>query len=234
MVRHSVFVVGGSLFTVAVTPDCEFTPRLAAASRSLLYTLLWLRHPGMPVAMALLVSAAATAWMPNQLPPGTFARSALGCHPQRRTNGVQLCAPNEEDSLDFLVIYGDARVLLAYGCVQALFDLLERPVTAVKPGIFLPVPHAPSQAIILAAVWVGLTLVLDGYSLRVTRGATSQTAALKKALIAGLCASGILVSLALSRADPGLTLEAELDFIMGSTTALCGWRFLFMSAGPIV
>ena len=190
----------------------------------------------MPIAIALLASVAAAAWVPHHLAPGTASLSRnidiLGRR-QRQRDRVQLCAPDEEDSLDFLVIYGDAGVLLAYGCVQALFDVLERPFTAVQPGVFLPVPHAPSQAILLAALWVGLTLALDGYSLRVTRGATSQPASLQKALIAGLCASAILVSLALSRSDSGLTLEAELDFILGSTTALCGWRFLFMSGGPI-
>ena len=118
-------------------------------------------------------------------------------------------------------------MLLAYGCVQAIFDLVERPLVARQPGLFLPVPHAPSQAIILAAAWVGLTLALDGYSLSVTRGAASRTGA---SLAAGICASSILISLALSQ---GFLLEAELDFVLGSATALCGWRFLFNSGGVI-
>ena len=158
-------------------------------------------------------------------------RNAISCHAQQklRAGHPQLGEPDDEESLDFLVLYGDAGVLLAYGCVQAIFDLVERPLVQKQPGLFLPVPHAPSQAIILAAAWVGLTLALDGYSLSVTRAA-SRTLALGKLLAAGICASSVLIGLALSQA---YSLEAELDFVLGSATALCGWRFLFASGGVI-
>ena len=124
-----------------------------------------------------------------------------------------------EDDLDTLVLYGDSGVILAYGSVQALFDVWVRPLNELQPGSFAPVLHAPSQAICIAAVWVGITLALKGYQPEATRSLS-----LTPLLAAWVGSSAVILGVFLLL---GLPLDAEADFLVGSGVVVGGWRYTY-------
>ena len=148
------------------------------------------------------------------------------CRQHRST--VPLCLDNGDDGndagLDFLGIYGDAGVLLAYGSVQTVFDLLVKPIAAT--GIFLPVPHAASQGIVLAALWCGMLLLLKEYSL-------SRTRTFRPFPLTATWLSSSLAMLAASTTIMGVPLEAELDFLVGAASVLGGWRYCLTTGAEL-
>ena len=81
---------------------------------------------------------------------GLQANAAL---PASRRSSPPTCY--SDDGIDELILYGDAGVLCAYGSVQALFDVWLRPLAELQPDAFVPVIHAPSQAIAIAAKCAG-------------------------------------------------------------------------------
>ena len=139
---------------------------------------------------------------------------------------------DDEEELDYLALQGDAGVILSYGCVQALFDVLERPLQALNPGLFLPVPHAPTQAMTMAALWVGITSLANGYRRCITRDLSSP-GTVSTLLVAALGSSMSLVGVALATYPEMLSIEAELEFVISMLAALGLWRFCLSQEVPL-
>ena len=138
-----------------------------------------------------------------------------------------------EDKIDTLVMRGDAGVLIGYGTVQALVDVVLSPLAKASPGMFtqdLPVLAAPLQGILLAALWVGITNALDGYRAGATRTLPSRAAIVP--LVAAWLGSS--VTLIAAFAALGLPLEAEVEFVFGSATVIGGWRLLYANSLPLL
>ena len=109
------------------------------------------------------------AWAPGKARPADVVTAAVNCHPRARCLRCY-----SDDDIDSLVLYGDFGVLLAYGSVQGIFDVLMKPLAAIQPQAIVPVLHAPSQSVAIASIWVGITLLLRGYRPSVTRSLPSR------------------------------------------------------------
>ena len=131
---------------------------------------------------------------------------------------------------DPLVRRGDVGVLVAYGSVQAAVDQILLPVATSQPALFSqdkPVDAAPLQGVILATLWVGITMAIDGYNPSVTR---AWPDCLKPLTLAWLGSGAIMVA---GFAALGLPLEAEVEFVLGSATVIGGWRYLYSFRLPL-
>lgn len=166
----------------------------------------------------------ATAWTQHNNPMVTDTT--------RRASSISCVFRGDEEELDYLALQGDAGVILSYGCVQALFDVLERPIQALNPGLFLPVPHAPTQAITMAALWVGITSLANGYRRSITRDLSSP-GTVSTLIVAALGSSISLVGVALATYPEMLSIEAELEFVISMLAALGLWRFCLSQEVPL-
>ena len=139
-----------------------------------------------------------------------------------------LCASGE-----YLASYpADAGVLLAYGSVQAIFDVSLAPLydaLAPEGGAVAIVSHAPLQGMFIAAVWTAILLLLKAYRPSITRSLPSA-AALRPLVVAWLGSSLGLVALLVALHVP---LDAEADFLLGSLSVIAGWRFLYSQGMPL-
>lgn len=137
-----------------------------------------------------------------------------------------------DDRVDTLVLYGDAGVLVGYGVVQSIVDISLQPFATAQPELFTqdqPVLAAQWQGLALAALWVLITSLLDGYSPDATRTLPSRDA------VTPLVTAWLGSSLALLGLFSllGLPLEAEAEFVFGSATVIGGWRFLYSQSLPL-
>ena len=82
----------------------------------------------------------------------------------------------DDERVDTLVMYTDAGVLLGYGIIQALFDTIMMPLAKSPTGLFVPVAQAPLQGVVVAMLWVGVTLAIGGYRPSCTRTLPSKDA----------------------------------------------------------
>ena len=155
---------------------------------------------------------------------GLQANAAL---PASRRSSPPTCY--SDDGIDELILYGDAGVLCAYGSVQALFDVWLRPLAELQPDAFVPVIHAPSQAIAIAALWVGITLALKGYRPSVTRTLPSSESLIPLAA-AWVGSASIMLAVF---AALGLPLDAEPDFLFGSAVVVGAWRYAYSQGLPL-
>ena len=134
-----------------------------------------------------------------------------------------------DDRIDELILYGDAGVLCAYGSVQALFDVWLRPLAELQPDAFAPVIHAPSQAIAIAALWVGIILSLNGYRPSATRSLPSSQA-LVPLLAAWVGSASTMLAVFVGL---GLPLDAEAEFLVGSAVVVGAWRYAYSQGLPL-
>ena len=127
---------------------------------------------------------------------------------------------------------GDAGVLVGYGAVQTFMDATLAPVASTNPELFAlaqPIPGASLQGIVLAALWVGITSVQNGYRAGATRTLPSKESLIPLAT-AWLGSGTILLTLC---AVQGIPLDAEVEFILGSATVVGGWRLLYSDSLPL-
>ena len=117
-----------------------------------------------------------------------------------------------------MVLYGDAGVLCVYGSVQGIFDSAMRPVNALlSEPMSQPIAHAPAQCIVIAAIWILVTLLMNGYRPSSTRS--------REALVPLLVAWLLSASVALALSSPlGIPLAAESEFVLGALCVVAGWR----------
>ena len=175
---------------------------------------------------SLLVTVA--AWSPGSPGRTTLSRSVVIARSQRCVSPACF----SDDNLDTLVLSGDVGVLIAYGAVQSAVDGLLMPIATAQPDMFtqtMAVPGASLQGIVLAALWVGITLLLRGYRPSVTRSIPAPEALFPLAC-AWLGSGAILVLLSTLI---GLPYEAELEFALGSATVVGGWRLLYSRWLPL-
>ena len=156
----------------------------------------------------------------------SFSSRRVSCGPRaappRRGNPLRL---SYWDDVDSLVLSGDASVLVGYGLVQGATDAALLPLATSQPELFTqsqPVLAAQSQGLLLAALWVGITSQMHGYSPTLTR--TLQRDVLVPLAAAWLGSSLFLLS---AFAALGLPLEAEAEFVLGSLVVVIGWRWLY-------
>jgi hypothetical protein len=139
----------------------------------------------------------------------------------------------DDDRFDRLVLYGDAGVLVGYGVIQTLVDTALMPLASSQPEMFTqdqPVLVATFQGVVIAALWVGITLALDGYRAGATRSLPSSES-LVPLVGAWLGSSAVLLGVFVAA---GLPLEAEAEFVFGSATVIGGWRFLYSRNLPLL
>ena len=145
----------------------------------------------------------------------------------RRTLAIAMC---EDDSVDNLVIIGDAGALFIYGTVQAVVDVILAPFAAADPEMFtndLPLEMPLAQGSLLALVWIGLTYFSGGY--KWSRSREFPQSLLSSAVTWIACSALLLGALALLASvgiGPGAS-QAEMDFFFGSLTVVGGWRLVY-------
>ena len=138
---------------------------------------------------------------------------------------------DDDIPIDYLVLYGDSGVLLAFGSVQAIFDAALGPIWSAMDtsNSVSVVSHAPLQGMLLAAVWVSILLLLKAYRPSITRSLPSAAAILPLfAAWAGSSLTLVAVLVAL-----GVPLDAESDFLLGSASVIAGWRYLYSQGLPL-
>jgi hypothetical protein len=177
---------------------------------------------------ALLLTDFCTAWTPAPCPH-------LRSHPHLQSSPHHLArAPPpvcySDDTIDELVLYGDAGVLLIFGTVQAFFDGLMAPLASSPTGLFVPVTAAALQGVVLAALWVGITLALRGYRPSATRTLPSRDAIVPLAA-AWLGSSAVML---FAFASLGLRLDVECEFLTGCSACMAGWRWLYSQGMPLL
>ena len=95
--------------------------------------------------------------------------------------------------------------------------------------LFVPVALAPAQGVVVAALWVAITLAVGGYKPSRTRTLPS-----KDAIVPLLCAwvgSSAAVVALLAALD--LPLAGEPDFLVGVLTCIGGWRYFYAGFLPL-
>ena len=129
-----------------------------------------------------------------------------------------------DDESDSVLFYGDALVLLAYGSVTALFDVwLSRAPDAITI-MSAPVVHAPSQAIVIALLWLGITFALHGYR---------ANASLWPLIAAWVGSSTIMLAVYALFGSPGPVPIEEINFVLGTAVAVGGWRYAYSQGLPL-
>ena len=159
-------------------------------------------------------------------------------HQQLRHQQASIsCGLNDDDSggdpdIDFLALQGDAGAILAYGSVQAVFDVWQRQLPLFQTfETFEPVSHAPSQAIGIAMIWVGVTWLLRGYRLGATQALFTADGLVPLA-VAWLGSSTAMLCTFVLLGSPG-PLGTEASFVLGSAAAVGGWRYFYTSGLPL-
>ena len=79
--------------------------------------------------------------------------NAAACFTRRQLPAlVRMATSPDDEDIDYLVLYGDSGVLLAFGSVQAVFDAALQPLysTLIPDSAVAVVSHAPLQGMLLA------------------------------------------------------------------------------------
>ena len=187
--------------------------------------------------------------------------NAAACFTRRQLPAlVRMATSPDDEDIDYLVLYGDSGVLLAFGSVQAVFDSALQPLysTLIPDSAVAVVSHAPLQGMLLCAHCLsnpGLalpyhpahqshvrSLVCDsaacwvGILLAMKAYRPSVTRALMQPsgflpLLAAWLGSSLALVAALVAV--GVPLDAESDFLLGSITVVGGWRYLYSQGLPL-